>query len=105
VLQNLLGIALARLFGLNPFIGIISGSVALTGGPATALAFGRTFEDLGIAGASTLGIAAATFGITAGVPGGHIGGWLISRHRLFVWPGSRRTPASIPADRTPRAPG
>jgi sodium--glutamate symport carrier gltS len=40
VLQNLLGIALARLFGLHPFIGIITGSVALTGGPATALALG-----------------------------------------------------------------
>ena len=85
VLQNLLGIGLAHLFGLNPFIGIISGSVALTGGPATALAFGRTFEDLGVSGASTLGIASATFGITAGgLLGGHIGGWLIRRHRLHA---------------------
>jgi len=100
VLQNLLGMALARLFGLNPFIGIISGSVALTGGPATALAFGRTFEDLGVSGASTLGIASATFGITAGgLLGGHIGGWLIRRHRLPVAARKpSRTPASIPAE-------
>jgi len=83
VLQNLLGIALARLFGLDPLLGVISGSVALTGGPATALAFGATFEKLGVAGATTLGIASATFGITAGgLLGGHVGAGLIRRHGL-----------------------
>jgi ESS family glutamate:Na+ symporter len=87
VLQNLVGIAGAKIFSLDPLLGIISGSVALTGGPATALAFGQTFEALGIAGASTLGLASATFGITAGgVLGGHIGGSLIRRHRLASAP-------------------
>ncbi|MCC7173692.1 MAG: hypothetical protein IT159_00730 [Bryobacterales bacterium] len=93
VLQNLLGIALARLFGLHPFIGIITGSVALTGGPATALAFGGTFESLGIAGAPVLGIASATFGITSGgLLGGYIGGWLIRRHRLQAHAGGPAGP-------------
>jgi ESS family glutamate:Na+ symporter len=83
VLQNVLGIALAKLFGLNPLLGVISGSVALTGGPATALAFGATFEKMGVAGATTLGIASATFGITmGGILGGAIGASLIRRHRL-----------------------
>jgi ESS family glutamate:Na+ symporter len=83
VLQNLLGIGLAKVFGLDPLLGIVSGSVALTGGPATALAFGRTFESLGVSGATALGIASATFGITAGgLLGGFIGGRLIRRHGL-----------------------
>jgi ESS family glutamate:Na+ symporter len=48
VLQNLLGISLAHIFGLNPFVGIISGSVALTGGPATASWHRRSdFRDHG----------------------------------------------------------
>ncbi|MCC6857600.1 MAG: hypothetical protein IT158_03510 [Bryobacterales bacterium] len=83
VLQNLLGMGAAAILGLDPLLGIISGSVALTGGPATALAFGSTFEKMGVAGASTLGLASATFGITAGgLLGGYIGGSLIRRHRL-----------------------
>jgi glutamate:Na+ symporter, ESS family len=83
VLQNVLGMGVARMFGLDPLLGIIAGSVALTGGPATALAFGATFEKLGVTGATTLGIASATFGITAGgILGGHIGAGLIRRHGL-----------------------
>lgn len=82
-LQNAVGIVLAKMFGISPLLGIISGSVALTGGPATALAFGRTFEELGVAGATAVGVASAMFGITAGgLLGGYIGGWLIRRHRL-----------------------
>ena len=83
VLQNLLGIALAKGLGVDPRLGVLSGSVALTGGPATALAFGSTFEKMGVAGATTAAIASATFGIAiAGLIGGYVGGWLIRRHRL-----------------------
>ena len=82
-LQNLLGAGTATLFGLDPLLGVISGSVALTGGPATALAFGGTFEKLGVTGATALGLASATFGITAGgILGGAIGASLIRRHSL-----------------------
>jgi glutamate:Na+ symporter, ESS family len=83
VLQNLLGVGVAQLFGIDPLLGIVSGSVALTGGPATALAFGQTFEKMGVSGATALGVASAMFGITAGgLLGGHIGGWLIKKHDL-----------------------
>jgi ESS family glutamate:Na+ symporter len=83
LLQNLLGVALAKLFGLNPLLGVIAGSGALAGGPATTLAFGPTFEKLGVSGATTLGLASATFGITAaGLLSGYIGGWLVRKHRL-----------------------
>lgn len=83
-LQNLLGISLAGLFGLDPLMGIVSGSVALTGGPATALSFGPTFEQkFQVPGATTLGVSSAMFGITAGgLIGGFIGGSLIRRFAL-----------------------
>ncbi|HWR51649.1 MAG TPA: sodium/glutamate symporter, partial [Bryobacteraceae bacterium] len=83
VLQNVLGAGVVMLFGLDPLLGVISGSAALTGGPATALAFGPTFEKLGVAAASTVGLACATFGITiAGLLGGFVGGRMIRRHKL-----------------------
>jgi ESS family glutamate:Na+ symporter len=83
VLQNVLGIGLAKAMGADPRMGILTGSVALTGGPATALAFGATFEKMGVAGATAVGVAAATFGVAvAGLIGGYVGGWLIRRHRL-----------------------
>src|SRR5262249_13816320 len=48
ILQNVLGIGLAKLMGLNPLVGILSGSAALAGGPATSMAFGPTFERMGV---------------------------------------------------------
>src|SRR6516162_9559480 len=83
LLQNLLGIGLAKVLHVNPLVGILSGSVALTGGPATAAAFGPTFEQMGVTGATELATAAATFGIAiSGLVGGYIGSSLIRRHQL-----------------------
>jgi ESS family glutamate:Na+ symporter len=73
VLQNGLGLSLAQLLGLHPLLGVATGSVALTGGPATALAFGAEFESRGVAGAASAGVAAAMLGITLG---GLLGGWI-----------------------------
>ncbi len=83
VLQNLLGMGMAKALSLDPRLGILAGSVALAGGPATAIAWGSTFEQRGLPGAAAVGMASATFGIAvAGLIGGYIGGWLIRRHRL-----------------------
>ncbi len=83
VFENLLGIAMAMILGLDPLVGLICGSVTMTGGPATALAFGETFEQLGVPAATTLGIAAAMFGIVAGgLLGGFAGGRIIEKRRL-----------------------
>jgi ESS family glutamate:Na+ symporter len=91
VLQNALGIALAVLLRLDPLIGVVCGSVSMTGGPATALAFGATFEQMGLAGATTLGIAAAMFGITSsGLLGGFAGGHIIERQALRLTTANNR---------------
>jgi ESS family glutamate:Na+ symporter len=83
ILQNLLGMGLAKTLSIDPRLGILAGSVALTGGPATAIAWGGFFEQKGLVGAAAVAMASATFGIAvAGLIGGYIGGWLIRRHGL-----------------------
>ena len=83
VLQNVLGILIALPFGLHPLFGLLAGSVTLTGGPATGLAFAPLFEKAGVSGAATVAIAAAMFGIVSGgLLGGPIGTLLIERDKL-----------------------
>jgi ESS family glutamate:Na+ symporter len=83
LLQNLLGMGLAKALGVDARLGILAGAVSLAGGPATALAFGPTFERMGVTGATAVAFASATFGIAvAGLIGGYIGGQLVRRHGL-----------------------
>jgi ESS family glutamate:Na+ symporter len=104
VAQNLVGGAVALAFGENPLLGVLAGSVALTGGPATALAFADVFEDTGVRGAATLGVAAAMCGIVSGgLIGGPIGTRLIERGGLRPAPSAqaparRRAPAANVAE-------
>lgn len=91
VVQNVVGIGVAQLFGLDPLFGMLVGSVTLTGGPATGLAFAPDFEAAGVVGAASIAVAAAMGGIVlGGLVGGPVGTLLIERHRLrqpFVVPG------------------
>ncbi|MDH0656702.1 sodium/glutamate symporter [Acinetobacter johnsonii] len=84
LLQNVVGISLAKVLGLDPLIGLITGSVTLTGGHGTAGAWGTIFEqEHGVHGAIVLGMASATFGlIIGGVIGGPIAKFLIRRYQL-----------------------
>jgi len=83
ILQNVLGILLALPFKLHPLFGVLAGSVTLTGGPATGLAFAPLFEKAGVLGAATIAIAAPMFGITSGgLIGGPVATFLIDRHKL-----------------------
>ena len=84
VVQNFVGISLATLMGLDPLIGLIAGSITLTGGHGTAGAWGTILEtEHGIQGALALGMASATFGlIIGGIIGGPLAKLLINRYRL-----------------------
>lgn len=84
VLQNLVGLGLASSFGMDPRAGLMVGSISLTGGVGTTLAWAPHFtEVLGIDNAAELGLAANMIGlISACVIGGPIAGWLMRRHRL-----------------------
>jgi len=83
-LQNLVGIGAATVFGMEPVAGLMVGSISLTGGVGTALAWAPMFvEELGISNALELGIAANTVGlISAAVIGGPIARFLITRHKI-----------------------
>ena len=100
-LQNLLGAAVAAALGEHPLLGVLAGSVTLTGGPATGLAFAPEFERSGVAGAPTLAVAAAMVGIVAGgLLGGPIGTYLLTKQAGRVPPGpARRTLASLGEER------
>jgi ESS family glutamate:Na+ symporter len=83
-MQNLTGLAVAQIARLPLEIGMIGGSVSLSGGHGTAIAWAPRFvSDYGIANAMEVGIACATFGlILGGVVGGPIAKFLITRYRL-----------------------
>jgi ESS family glutamate:Na+ symporter len=83
VVQNVVGIGLARAMSAPAPLGIICGALTLTGGPATGLARQNDFTALGIQGAGALIIASATFGIVMGsLVGNPVATALIRRFRL-----------------------
>ncbi|MGE0580935.1 MAG: sodium/glutamate symporter [Steroidobacteraceae bacterium] len=111
VLQNVVGAGVASLFGLPPLFGVLAGSVTLTGGPATGLAFAPLFAQAGIESAAEIAIATAMAGIViGGLVGGPIATWIIERHDVH---GPKRragapAPEAIdiqPADPAPHAEG
>ncbi|AYY82282.1 MULTISPECIES: sodium/glutamate symporter [Proteus] len=72
LVQNTVGIALAKMLGLDPLMGLLAGSITLSGGHGTGAAWGKTFvENYGFMSASEVAMACATFGL---VLGGLIGG-------------------------------
>jgi ESS family glutamate:Na+ symporter len=95
VVQNVVGAAAAWALGQHPLMGVLAGSVTLTGGPATGLAFAPLFEQAGVPGAATLAVAAAMVGIVAG---GVIGGPIATR--LIAPSKVARVPVTVPAMQT-----
>jgi ESS family glutamate:Na+ symporter len=72
VTQNLVGVILANQLGLPSQIGLLAGSISLSGGHGTGAAWGAVFsEKYGLTSAPELAIACATFGL---ILGGLIGG-------------------------------
>lgn len=82
-LQNLIGVGLAKILGINPLHGIAMGSTSMTGGIGSAISFGKIMEAMGAESNITIGVAAATFGLLAGsLVGGPTARRLISKNSL-----------------------
>jgi ESS family glutamate:Na+ symporter len=83
-IQNVAGIGIAALTGSPPVLGLLTGSVSLSGGHGTAIAWAPTFEsEYGISFAMEIGLACATFGlIFGGIVGGPIARFLVWKHKL-----------------------
>ena len=81
--QNLISVGIARGLGLDPLFGMAAGSIPMSGGHGTSGGFSPLLEELGLKGASSITMAAATFGLVAGsLLGGPLGESLIRRNRL-----------------------
>lgn len=86
VLQNLLGMGLAEMMGLDFHYGILAGSVSMMGGLGTSAAFGPYFaQTYGIEGGTAVAITAATFGmVVALLIGAPFGEWLIRKYHVVT---------------------
>jgi len=95
-LQSIIGMATALAFDQSPLLGVLMGPAALTGGPATALAFAPQFAAAGVASAESVAIASAMAGI---VMGGLVGGPIVTRllehHQLHASGGAPLAPAAV----------
>lgn len=84
-LQNIIGVSLAKVLGINPLHGIAMGSTSMTGGIGSAISFGKIMEEMGAESNITIGVAAATFGLLAGsLVGGPTARRLISKNKLVT---------------------
>jgi ESS family glutamate:Na+ symporter len=90
VIQNVVGIGAALALDLHPAVGLLGGSITLTGGHGTGAAYGARFGDtMNIAGAMELTMACATAGLVLGsLLGGPLAQYLVRRHHL--------SPAAVP---------
>nr|WP_293994101.1 sodium/glutamate symporter [uncultured Fusobacterium sp.] len=94
IIQNGVGVALAKAFGLNPGIGLAAGSIPLTGGHGTSGAFGPYLEERGVAGATVVAIASATYGLVSGcMIGGPIAKRLMEKFNLKCTDDSKKQTA------------
>ena len=63
VIQNIVGVSLAKVLNIKPLLGLTAGSMSMEGGHGNAAAYGKTIQDLGIDSALTAALAAATLGL------------------------------------------
>lgn len=80
VVQNALPLCIAWIMGVNPLVGMAAGSISMAGGHGTAGGFSAVLEGMGLNGAGTIAMAAATFGLIMGsVTGGPLAERLIRK--------------------------
>jgi ESS family glutamate:Na+ symporter len=81
IIQNAVGVGLATALGENPLLGLLAGSITLSGGHGTGAAWGSVFsEKYGFTTATEIAMACATFGLVlGGLIGGPIAKFLINR--------------------------
>ncbi len=66
ILQDAVGGFGAKIFGLDPRLGLAMGSIPLVGGHGTSGSFGPFLEEHGVLNATTVAIASATYGLISG---------------------------------------
>jgi ESS family glutamate:Na+ symporter len=84
LVQNAVGVGAALAMDLHPAVGLLGGSITLTGGHGTGAAYGGRFaETMNIVGSMELTMACATAGLVLGsVLGGPLAEYLVRRNNL-----------------------
>ncbi|NAW60344.1 MULTISPECIES: sodium/glutamate symporter [unclassified Vibrio] len=84
IIQNGVGVSLATALGLDPLMGLIAGSITLSGGHGTGAAWSQTFtENYGLSNTLEIAMASATFGlIIGGIIGSPVAQKLIEKHEF-----------------------
>ena len=97
VVQNLVGIGAALAMDLHPVVGLLGGSITLTGGHGTGAAYGGRFGDtMNLVGSVELTMACATAGLVLGsVLGGPLAQFLVKRYRLAPVAASSSTAQAV----------
>ena len=104
IFQDGVGLLAAVGMDLHPLVGLIGGSITLSGGHGTGAAYAQRFADVeNIAGVMELAMACATFGlILGGLIGGPVAGRLIRRHGLEA--AASHDHLTAPGEAGPQAP-
>lgn len=86
VIQNGVGVGLASALGLDPLMGLLAGSITLSGGHGTGAAWGDVFaKEHGFTNATEIAMACATFGLVlGGLVGGPVARFLLRKHKTAV---------------------
>lgn len=83
-IQNVFGISIAKLVGLDASYGLIAGSITLTGGHGTGAAWAENLtQTFQIDGAMELALACATYGLVmGGLIGGPVAKLLLKKNKI-----------------------
>ncbi len=84
IIQNGVGVSLAAVLGLDPLMGLIAGSITLSGGHGTGAAWSQTFQEVyGLSHVLEIAMASATFGlIIGGIIGSPMAERLVDKHGI-----------------------
>ncbi len=96
IVQDATGVLFATLSDMHPLMGLVAGSITLTGGHGTGVTYAQVFTDVySIQGTMELAMACATFGLVlGGLIGGPVGKRLIKKYKLEP----DRQAAELPAE-------
>ena len=83
IIQNSVGVGLASALGIDPLMGLLAGSITLSGGHGTGAAWGDVFaKQHGFSNATEIAMACATFGLVlGGLVGGPVARFLLRKHK------------------------
>lgn len=87
VMQNVVGLGISYIMGVNPLLGMLGGSITMSGGHGTGVGWADVFKakPYNFSSATEVAMACATFGlIMGGIIGGPVARFLIKHNNLKI---------------------